>query len=67
MKNAQQKLRQVLSGGLWLSLIIMTISALEFSWVDHVLGDELIAVMLTLVTPLPFPSLLSRRRPYRTR
>ena len=66
MENAHKTMAKLLSGGLWPSVIIMAASGLEFSWLDHVLGDELVAAILTLVTPLPFASLASRASNRRT-
>jgi len=51
----------------WPPLAIMMASALEFSWLDHALSNELIAALLTLMTPLPFASLVSHRRSRRAR
>jgi hypothetical protein len=68
MENARRTFAKITSGGFWPSLTIMAASALEFSWLDHVLGGELIAAILTLMTPLPIAPLLSRdhRRRHRS-
>ncbi|MFL6786354.1 MAG: hypothetical protein ACJ8E0_08810 [Sphingomicrobium sp.] len=66
MEIAYRTIAKLLSGGFWPSVIIMAASGLEFSWLYHVLGDELVAVILTLVTPLPFASLAPRPNNRRT-
>jgi hypothetical protein len=60
MENARKIASKILSGGFMPSLAITAASALEFSWLDHVLGGELIAAILTLMTPLPIAPLLAR-------
>lgn len=69
MENARRTFAKIASGGFWPSLTIMAASALEFSWLDHIIGGELIAAILTLMTPLPFAPLIARdhRRPRRAR